>query len=341
MKIAKIIFGLALFSVLALGLAAIAFNGVEAQSRGKGAGAASAGGTLKVLVSRNGPDNAGEVGIFAPGLKSKLGMVKVGFNEGIAIDKQGDLYQCGDGAGGPGIRIFARFAQRSNKVDVAFDANRDREIKGAKTTLKNPKGIDLDNTRGLIIVAENGNSTILVFSAEAAGDVAPLGSVKTEAKPWDVEYDEATDTLYVALVNGKVNVYDQFVFGGYNATPARVITPEGSVNLHGIIYDRAKDLLLLSDVGDAKSNEDGKLFVIKTASKANGTVKPARTIEGAATKLGNPVDIIWDGSNLYVAEKANDLLLVYRNFAVGQSGSIAADLSVADAKPEALIFLND
>ncbi|MEW6730165.1 MAG: hypothetical protein AB1489_02390 [Acidobacteriota bacterium] len=306
---------------------------VQAQ-RGSGAG----GRNFQVLVSRNGKDNAGEVGVFEAGFKTRVGMVKVGNNEGIAIDKQGDLYQCGDGAGGPSIKIFARFAERAKK-DATFDPKYDREIKGAKTTLKNPKGLDLDTARGLIFVAENGNGTVLVFSAEAAGEVEPIATVTPPAKPWDVEYDDATDSLYVALVNGKVAVYDRFVFSGFDGTPERSIEPEGSVNLHGIVYDRAQDMLLLSDVGQATSNEDGKLFVVRQASKVYGVVKPARTIEGVKTKLGNPVDIVYDGKDLYVAEKANDVLLVYRNFALGPSGAIVADVIIDDIKPEALLLL--
>jgi hypothetical protein len=296
------------------------------------------GGTI-VLVARNGPENAGQVAQFNTTFDTKFDTVNVGNNEGIALDNQGNLYQCGDGKAGPSIRVFARFAERANKGGVEFDANRDREIKGAKTTLKNPKGIDLDNKRGLIFVAENGNGTLLIFSSEAGGDVAPIANITLPAKPWDVEYDDGSDTLFVALVNGKCAVFDKFAFSGFSATPSRTIEPEGSVNLHGIAYDRAKDVLLLSDVGQANSNTDGKLFVIKTASKVYGPVKPARTIEGADTKLGNPVDIVWDGKDLYVAEKANDKLMVYRNFLLGKSGAVAADVIADDVKPEALILL--
>ena len=329
--------GVALLTVVALGLFGFGSNASAQRSAGK----AGAGGNMKVLVSYNGPDNAGEVGQFGLPLNTKMNKVQIGNNEGIALDAQGDLFQCGDGKPGPSIRVFSRFSQRAIKKGVEFDPKRDREIKGAKTTLKNPKGLDIASTPGLIFVAENGNGTILIFSSEAAGDVEPIDTLTPPAKPWDLEYDDASDTLCVALVNGKVAVYEKFVFSGFNSTPARVIEPEGAVNLHGIVYDRAKDMLLLSDVGDAKSNEDGKLFVIKLASKANGPVKPARTIEGAATKLGNPVDIVWDGKDLYVAEKANDLLLVYKNFAVGPSGAINADVVVNDIKPEALLLLNE
>jgi hypothetical protein len=336
MKQGRIKFSQLLIAIMLLGIVSWGFNNVQAQKRNPGVA------KYKLLVSRNGPDNAGEVAVFEGAFGPRRGKINVGNNEGIALDNQNNLFQCGDGKQGPGIRIFARIAERMNRREnVAFEPNRDREIKGEKTKLKNPKGIDIDEKDGLLFVAENGNSTILVFSSEAAGDVEPLATITTAAKPWDVEYDEEEDTLFVALVNGKVLVYEKFVLGGYAAAPTREFQPEGSVNLHGIVYDRAKDMLFLSDVGDAKSNDDGKIFVIKGASRASGVVKPLRTIEGTPTKLGNPVDIVYDGKDLYIAEKANDFLLVYKNIAVGQSGSIVPDIAVPDIKPEALIILND
>jgi len=331
-----------LLLVFVLGSLTLVSNETYAQTKSRKASSAGASCLLsssKVLVSRNGKDNAGEVGVFNNTLDSNLGKVIVGNNEGIALNSRGNLYQCGDGSNGPSVRVFARFGQRTDKTGVEFDAKRDREIKGDSTTLKNPKGLDIDDEHGLLFVAENGNGTVLVFSSEASGDVAPLATITTSAKPWDVEYDEASDTLYVALVNGEVAVYNSFYSSGFDTNLDRTIKPEGSVNLHGIVYVPGKDLLLLSDVGDAKSNSDGKLFVIKRASKANGTVRPARTIQGDATKLGNPVDIIYDGRDLYVAEKANDVLLVYRNIAIGSNGNIPANVTVSDTKPEALVIL--
>ena len=113
-------------------------------------------------------------------------------------------------------------------------------------------------------------------------------------KPWDLTYDDDNDRLYVALTNGDVAVYDNYVSGGFVATPARTITPSDdsgakvSVNIHGIALDMQTNTLVLSDVGSASDATDGAIFVISDASQAS-VVTVDRHI--AVSMLGNPVDI--------------------------------------------------
>lgn len=183
---------------------------------------------------------------------------------------------------------------------------------------------------------------ITTFGSAAAGDAAPLATTVTEAAPWDVDYDHVNDRLYVALTNGDVAVYDNFVSGEFTAMPSRTITPSDadgvqiSVNIHGIVYDETTNKLILSDVGSASDATDGALFVINNASTAQGNTSVARSISGPATMLGNPVDITLEGSDLRVAEKSNDAILVFSNIFAGESGDIAPDLSTASTKPESI-----
>ncbi|MEI8640198.1 hypothetical protein P4S68_00125 [Pseudoalteromonas sp. Hal099] len=124
--------------------------------------------------------------------------------------------------------------------------------------------------------------------------------------------------------------------------PNRTITPSDadgvqiSVNIHGIVYDETTNKLILSDVGSASDATDGALFVINNASTAQGNTSVARSISGPATMLGNPVDITLEGSDLRVAEKSNDAILVFSNIFAGESGDIAPDLSTASTKPESI-----
>ena len=78
-----------------------------------------------------------------------------------------------------------------------------------------------------------------------------------------------------------------------------------------VAYDAASDTLILSDVGDMMSTSDGAIFVIAAASTADDQVQVAASIRGDATKLGNPVDLAFDGANIYVAEKSNSAVLRY------------------------------
>jgi hypothetical protein len=127
--------------------------------------------------------------------------------------------------------------------------------------------------------------------------------------------------------------------------PTRLITPTDadgekiSVNLHGIDIDYDNNLLILSDVGDVASNTDGQIFTISIASLADGPTPVAVRIMGDQTKLGNPVDLIFDSATggIYVAEKANDVVLFYADIN-GLEGDInaAADMELAFVKPESV-----
>lgn len=303
-----------------------------------------------IYVSDNGSTNIGVVGRF----NADLGVQKrfvAGNNEGVDIDILGNLYQAGDVTPGAGsIRIISQIANRPDN-DV-FSPIRDREIKGAQTGLVNPKGFAIAQTPGFIIVADNGASNLKVFGTATGGDVPPVAVTSLPANPWDVAYDENSDRLYVALVNGVVNVFDNYIGNGTNIGAggiSRSITPVNaqgtkvSTNLHGIVYSAARDKLVVTDVGAATAaqspnfNTDGRIYVIDNASSANGNVIPSRSIEGPSTQMGNPVDMILNGTDVRVAEKARDRLLTFRNIFSGPSGDIAPDASVVEIKPESLI----
>jgi hypothetical protein len=295
------------------------------------------------LISNNGPDNAGTIDLVDQNA-AKLKTLSSGNNEGIAIDPLNNLVHAGDATTGS-LRFLCGIGQRAE--DNAFNTIEDREITGANTGLVNPKGIDVAHSAGLVLVADFNGMRISVFGSAAAGDVAPLAETLTDAKPWDLDYDEVNDRLFVALTDGTIAVYDDYVSGGFAAMPARVITPSDdtqstiSVNIHGIVYDRETNKLVVSDVGDAASATDGAIFVIDNAASADGNVSVARSISGPLTLLGNPVDIVLSGTDLRVAEKSNDAILVFSNIFSGPSGDIAPTLTTSSIKPESLVQVTE
>lgn len=303
-----------------------------------------------IYVSFNGTGNAGDIVQYDPnfgGLKRFIG----GNNEGVELDILGNLYQAGDVTAGAGsIRIISQIGDRAD--GEGYSIIRDREIKGAQTQLVNPKGFAIAQTAGFLIVADNGAQNLKVFGSSVGGDVFPVAVTSLPANPWDVTYDENSDRLYVALVNGNVSVFDSYIGNGAGIGSggiSRTITPVNaqgtkvSTNLHGIAYSPARNKLIVTDVGAATMmqspdfNSDGRIYVIDDANIANGNVIPSRTIEGPATELGNPVDLILNGTEVRIAEKARDRLLIYRNIFDGPSGNIAPDVSIAQPKPESLI----
>ncbi len=262
--------------------------------------------------------------------------------ESATIRQDGDVVATYDG----GIAFIGRASQRDGG---SFDASRDRTITGAATGLNAPKGLDVVEARGIVLVADNGNSTVRAFSLEASGNVAPSFVTNLPAAPWDLDYDPAGDRLYVALVDGTVAVFDAYLATDPDvATPARIIIPSTaanaklSVNLHGIVHDAINDVLLLSDVGQALFSTDGQLFAINAASTADGSTAVAVHITsglGSSSQLGNPVDIAFDGTHLYVAEKSNDLVMRFDNILTSPGGDVApsASFSLASVESVALV----
>lgn len=217
---------------------------------------------------------------------------------------------------------------------------------GANTMLMAPKGLEVIDSLGVVAVANFGGNNILTFPIGATGDTAPSGVIDDlggAGSVWDVIFDPASGTLFAAGTAGDVLVYE-----GYPATmtamaPERIISPSNaagekiSINLHGLIYLSEDDVLILSDVGAADNNADGHLYVIENASTADGNTPVALHITGAASRLGNPVDLLWDGTGLYVAEKANDAILYFPNL-LDWTGMMdaAPAMALAVTKPESL-----
>lgn len=311
-------------------------NGADGQNGQNGAPAFP---SALFWLSNNGAENLGTTDLIdqnAAGIKR----LNTGGNEGIALDTMNNIVHAAD-FDLPSIRTVCMTDNRADGSE--FSALTDREISGPSTGLVNPKGIHFAEEAGLIMITDFNGLRISVFGSTAAGDVPPLAETVTSARPWDLDYDNVSDRLFVALTDGTVAVYDNYVSGGFDATPARIITPSDeaqatiSVNLHGIVYDRSVDRLVLSDVGDAAIADDGAIFVIDNASIADGNVAVSRQISGPATLLGNPVDIVLSGTDLRVAEKSNDAVLVFSNIYGGDSGDIAPTLVTTAIKPESLV----
>lgn len=296
-------------------------------------------------VANNGSSNAGTVTLRNQDF-SALETAGTGANEGVVFDDAGHLVQAGDAAGAVSLRTVCAPSDGS-----MFDPASDRSIAGPATTLVNPKGIAFAPRAGVVIVADVGDAGLKVFGGAAAGDVAPIAVTTLTTSAWDLAYDEIRDRAYLALTNGTVGVIDGYAANGWTGTIDRVITPvDGAgaaigTNLHGIAYHAASDTLVVTDVGAANAAasadfaRDGSIYVIGSASTADGMVEPIRTIEGASTLLGNPVDLVLDGTDARIAEKAQGQLLVFRDVLRGASGDIAPDLAVASTAPESLVEL--
>ncbi|MGE0493503.1 MAG: hypothetical protein AB7S38_30115 [Vulcanimicrobiota bacterium] len=267
--------------------------------------------------------------------------------ESAKVDRLGNVFATFDmGAAGPGgIFVLNRVGTQRN--GGALNLSEDRAIFGAATGLQSPKGLDLVESRDAILVADLGTGTIRRFGKNAEGNVAPTLVTTPGVNPWDCDYDPRNDRLFVALTNGTVGVYDNYFANNPTGAPTRIITPNvnpASMNLHGIIYDAANDALIVSDIGSPADATDGKLYVISnvgTLTAANNNPTPSVRIAGAATQLGNPVDVAFDGANLYVAEKSNGQILRFDavRVPVAADPNRAPSASIARTAPESVTVL--
>ena len=294
------------------------------------------------LIANNGESNSGTVSLVDQNANT-LETLTTGANEGVVFTQTGSVVQAGD-SDTPLLRTLCSL---SSSTSGMYSADADTEISGANTGLTNPKGIAVANDAGIIFAADFTGMRISIFGSQAAGDVAPVAEIVTAAQPWDVAFDEDSDRLFVALTDGTIAVYDDVIASEFAPTVTRTIVPSDSdgnqisVNAHGIVYEPMSDRLVISDVGDAAVADDGQLFVLTSAASADGATVPTRTIGGASTVLGNPVDIALTGSTLRVAEKSNDAILVFTNIFSGESGDIAPDLVTSTSKPESIAELTD
>jgi DNA-binding beta-propeller fold protein YncE len=173
--------------------------------------------------------------------------------------------------------------------------------------------VEVVGSYGLVLVADlSATNAIKAFSLCGDGNAAPVFETTMPAgtSPWDLDYDPDADRLYVAATNGTIQVYDDYM-ANPDAAPARIIDPNDqsgieASNIHGIVHDSVNNRLIVSDVGSASVADDGRIYVIDNASTADGLTDLRLELAGDNTALGNPVDLAFDGTNLYVAEKSNN-----------------------------------
>ena len=252
-----------------------------------------------------------------------------------------------------GILVMPDFLARENG---GFDASQDRLISGAKTGLLEPKGIVLAPEQNVIIVADFAAAQVSAFAANVYGDAAPLFVVKDlgmdaldkPRRPWGLGYDTPNDRLFVAATDGNVLVFDNFLESEVRSL-SRIITPtlkdfRVSSNLHDLTYLAERDILILSDVGSATTGEqanfdtDGRIMALANASRAEGDTEVSVYLAGANTLLGNPVGLDFDGNNLFVTERTQDLVLRFDNFLSIENADTAPNAAVTVAKPEDIVI---
>lgn len=254
---------------------------------------------------------------------------------GVTIDSVGDAFVCSSQGSTGSIGVINRFAtQRGTGADVSFDDSRDRLLQIfpgifiPEPSLEDPidVDVDVDETRDVVIVSDPGFPRIWAFGRTAGKTAesfrfADGGLVNGTALPGGLDYEATSDRLFVAVSNGTIYVYDDFLDSPGNL-PDRVITPADSfgavqisTSIRDVLYDRTNDVLFATDVG--------AIYVFEGVSSAAGGLLAAdRVITGAATGLDDPSDMAWNGKNLWVVDEANETISLFED-ALTLDGNVA------------------
>lgn len=241
---------------------------------------------------------------------------------------------------------------RLNKNIKTFKVNTDGSLVNKSSFvhegLLSAREMAFDRSRDVLYVSSNIDSAIYVYNnVSTLKDIVLADKkLKLNGQPWGIHLDN--DRLFVVIDQSRAEVQ---LFENASALAVgpiltkKKITLSGATRLHGITYSSSRDVLILTDIAEASAagfDSDGSIHIITDASskftESGASIAPSKTIKGALTGLGNPVDVAWDdreGKDLiYIAEKARRKILVFKYSGTGNiAPSVIADLT---SSPEAI-----
>lgn len=219
-------------------------------------------------------------------------------------------------------------------TDVLYQLNRTKNVinvyssvltnmrSGLQPELTSTSTSDFKNGREIavagdkLVVAQdadpaNGNTNKFIIYTITSSGLTLDRIIDVNINLWGMIFKGGT--LYAVVDNSnKLAIYENFFAAGAGTLePTSIVTVDGLVRTHGIDYIAKEDLMILTDVGDAASAVDGAIFTIENfeSKLADGAISlsESRVIKGAATLLGNPVDVSYDTNleMIFVAERAN------------------------------------
>ncbi len=189
-----------------------------------------------------------------------------------------------------------------------------------------------------VVVSSNTENKFYVYQYNGSSFTL-LNTFDAGFNTWGITF--MGNTLLAVVDNtSDLAVYDNFLTE-YTMdgaiTPDKRITIEGIVRTHGIDYSEADDVLVMTDIGDAAdANTDGGFqvtqgFTAKLAALDNGStlsLSEQTRVAGAATQMGNPIDVAYDHKTktVFIAEIGNGKVLAFAD-ALNAMGNVAPAVS--------------
>ena len=213
-----------------------------------------------------------------------------------------------------------------NRTDNVVNAYSNAKVSiesGDNPTLTATSTSDFSNGREItvsgntLVVAQdasddNGQINKFVVYSATANEIIKVAEYTTDINLWGMQL--VGDAMYAIEDNSdRLAIFNNFLSNadGTSISADRLITVEGIVRTHGITVDTDNDIMVLTDVGSGAVADDGAFAIVRDYINAmdDGTISAAEQVrvEGAATLLGNPVDVAYDYTNdlIYIAERAN------------------------------------
>lgn len=236
-----------------------------------------------------------------------------------------------------------------NKTIRTFSINTDGTLRILNSfrdsMLMDGRGIAYNRAANQLYVASSKDSLIRIYrnASNKTGNSIAEGSIPLDFQPWGIFFNAGKLVVVADLEVKKIIVIDDIGSSSATFTYSEVTIPTAN-RLHGITYSSKKDVLLLTDIGNEASNSDGAVYIFEniiTQLIDGGTINPTRTISGAATALGNPVDVTVDDREgkdiIYIAEKANSKIL---GFKLTDNGNTAPYLNTTVNTPPESVWVD-
>ncbi|MGB8413846.1 MAG: choice-of-anchor D domain-containing protein [Candidatus Binatus sp.] len=274
--------------------------------------------------------------IYAAGSKGDAGPIAIiggpntGLSDpaGIALDSNLNIYVAN--AGAPGVSVYPPLGSSTGLLNEDPIAT----ISGSNTGLSYPQGIAVDSASGNIYVADEGATSVYVYSPLASStglpNEAPIATISGLdtglSSPEGIALDSSLN-IYVADESASsVYVYPPLASstGLPNEAPTATISGSdtGLISPYGIALDSTTGKIY---VADALATS---VFVYPALGNSVGLPNevPLVTISGSKTGLGWPQGIALDSSDdIYVADTSS--VLVYSVESKGNTAPSSATIS--------------
>ncbi|MGO4918148.1 hypothetical protein [Maribacter spongiicola] len=246
-------------------------------------------------------------------------------------------------------------ASRSALQIEAF-SNVSTVVNGAEVLAAFKGSADLESPRELavngssFVVADNGANKFFVYENTGSGFTL-TSTVEVPFPVWGITF-KGDDLYAVVDTTGDLAVYYDFLSKALNGIlrPSKRVTIEGIVRTHGITYDGADDVMVLTDIGDAAdANTDGGFHIIsdfssKFDSLSDGELLPIGMqvrVAGSSTLMGNPIDVAYDSETnaVYVSEIGNGKVLGFTS--IGSGGNLTPSFNKDLAMASSIQFSSD